>query len=429
MRRLSTSFSLISLLTAVVAAQPSPPEAPPPPPEMAQPPMPAEPQQDLAPAPVADPEVKKEAKPVAGYDKGFFLRSDDGKYSLVLSGRVQPFYNLTRSATPNAADPDDDIVDYRNQVEVRRARLVLEGNLHGKALTYKFQTDFGKGAVTVKDVHFDVQLAKEVWLRFGQWKRPFSRQQITSSGRLEATDRAITDRAFGAGRDVGVALRNNYEKSPDFEWTVGVFNGTGEAPRLTGTVTVDPATGAGTLGTTTNTNVPAKFKPAVVGRVGINRNGLKGYSEADLEGGPLRFGVAASLWLEGDFDDDNKSNHKIELDYMVKAEGVSTTGSLYAMTDQDGDNVLDAETTLVGFHLQAGYMANKHWQPVARFAWVNDPRQKAKTARDQQEIAVAVNYFGAGHDAKFQGGVRLIKSGDASFTDVILFELGANVGW
>ena len=429
MRRLSTSFLLISLLTSIAAAQePALPDAPVPP-EAPVAPLPPEPQQVPAPAPMADPEVKKEAKPVAGFDKGFFLRSDDEKYSLVLTGRVQPFYNLTRSATPNAADPDDDIVDYRNQVEVRRARLVLEGNLHGKALTYKFQTDFGKGAVTVKDVHFDVALAKDVWLRFGQWKRPFSREQINSSGRLEATDRAITDRAFGAGRDVGIALRNNYEKSPDFEWTVGVFNGTGEAPKLAGAVTVDPATGSGTLGTTTNTNVPAKFKPAVIGRVGINRNGLKGYSEADLEGGPLRFGVAASVWLEGDFDDDKKSNHKVEVDYIIKAQGLSTTGGLYAMTDQDGDSVLDAETSLVGFHVQAGYMLDKHWQPVARFAWVNDPRQKAKTARDQQEITVAANYYGTGHDAKYQAGFRLIKSGEASFADVILFELGANVGW
>lgn len=433
MRRFTIAFTVLGLFTAVASAQPAPdvppPDAPALPTTPSIPPTPPDPPKDPAPPPMADPEVKKEAKPVAGYEKGFFLRSEDGKYSMVLTGRIQPFFNVLRSSTANAANPDDDIVDYKDTIEVRRARLILEGNLHGKALTYKFQLDFGKGNPSVKDVHFDVELHKDVWLRFGQWKRPFSRQQITSSGRLETTDRAITDKAFGAGRDVGIALRNNYEKSPDLEWTVGVFNGTGEAPKLTGPVTVDPVTGMGTLGATTNTNVPSKFKPAVIGRVGINRNGLKGYSEADLEGGPMRFGVAASVWLEGDFDDDHKSNHKVEVDYIVKAEGFSTTGGLYAMTDQDGDSVLDAETSLVGFHLQAGYMANKHWQPVARFAWVNDPRQKAKTARDQQEIALCANYFGAGHDAKFQGGVRLIKSGEASFADAILFELGANVGW
>ena len=59
------------------------------------------------------------------------------------------------------------------------------------------------------------------------------------------------------------------------------------------TLKVDPMTGMGTIGTTTNTNVPSKFRPAVIGRVGINRGGIKGYQEADLEGGPLRFGVVA----------------------------------------------------------------------------------------------------------------------------------------
>ena len=427
MSRAAWSLTSLCLLTAVAAAQPAadgpakapepttvdPPGTPPEnPPVTDQPLIP-----DEAPAPA------EETKPVAGFDKGFFLRSDDDKYVLKINGRFQPFFNLTRTSDP---------ADYRSQFEVRRMRIVLEGNVHGKNLLYKLQTDFGKGVPTIKDAHFDVNLAKDVWLRFGQWKRPFSRQQISSSGRLEMTDRSITDRAFGAGRDVGIALRNDYEKSPEFEWTLGVFNGRGEAPALTGTVVVDPLTGMGTLGTTTNTNVPLKFRPAVVGRVGINRNKLKGYSEADLEGGSLRWGAALSVWLEGDFDDDDKSNQKVQADYIIKANGFSTTGGIYAMTDQEAvedTSVLDAETSLVGFHLQAGYMFDKNWQAVARYALANDPRTKDVTTRDQQEISVAANYYGVGHDAKFQGGVRLIKTGDASFTDVVLFELGANVGW
>lgn len=197
------------------------------------------------------PEVKEEKKPNAGFDKGFFVRSDDEKYSLKITGRFQPFFNYSYVRASK---------DSRPQLEVRRARVVLEGNLHGKNLLYKLQTDFGRGNVSVRDAHFDVRLAGDTWLRFGQWKRPFSRQQINSSGRLEMTDRSITDRAFGAGRDVGIAVRNDYEKSPELEWTLGVFNGRGEAPALTGTVTVDPMTGMGMLGTTTSSNVPAEFR-------------------------------------------------------------------------------------------------------------------------------------------------------------------------
>jgi hypothetical protein len=91
-----------------------------------------------------------------------------------------------------------------------------------------------------------VKLADNVWLRAGQWKRPFSRQQIGSSGRLELTDRSITDKAFGAGRDIGLAVHNNYEKSPDLEWALGVFNGTGDGARLVPTFNGDGEVTGGT---------------------------------------------------------------------------------------------------------------------------------------------------------------------------------------
>lgn len=421
MTQIVRPLTLVCLLSSVALAQVPPeaaPEAPPPPPEA--PPLPV-------PAHVEEirvlPDPPKEQPKNAGFDRGFFVRSDDEKYLLRISGRFQPFFDLTRV---------DATGDYKGQFEMRRMRVVFEGNLHTKSLLYKLQTDFGKGVPSVKDAHFDVKLAKDTWLRFGQWKRPFSRQLITSSGRLEMTERSITDKAFGAGRDVGIALRNDYEKSPEFEWTIGVFNGTGEAPVLSGAVTVDPATGMGTIGATTLTNVPAEFKPALVARAGYNHGPLKGYSEADLEGGPLRFGVAASVWLEGDMDDNGASNQKAELDYIVKANGFSTTGGLYAMTDEDTTadaNVFDASTSLVGFHVQAGYTFKKHWAAVGRYAYTNDPRQKAKTAKDQQEIAATVDHYAFGHDAKVQAGVRLIKSGDAHFKDSVVFELGANVGW
>ncbi|MGE0396165.1 MAG: porin [Kofleriaceae bacterium] len=425
MSRTAGSFTFLCLLSSVAFAQPAPdgpanaPDAPPTenPPPTDQPLIESE---STLPTPPPAPTEETKAKPNAGFDKGFFLRSDDDKYALKITGRFQPFFNYSYVTATKDSKP---------QFEMRRMRLVLDGHIHGKNLLYKFQADFGKGHPTVKDAHIDVKLANETWLRFGQWKRPFSRQQINSSGRLEMTDRSITDRAFGAGRDVGIAIRNDYEKSPEVEWTLGVFNGRGEAPALTGTVTVDPMTGMGTLGSTSTTNVPSEFRPAVVGRVGYNSKGMKGYSEADLEGGPLRFGAGASVWLEGDFDDDAVSSQKVQADYILKAEGFSTTGGVYFMTAQDGDSILDQASSLFGFHAQAGYMLAPKWQAVARYGYINDVTLKSTTARDQQEIAVAGNFFGVGHDAKFQGGMRLIKNGDGKFTDVWLIELGANVGW
>ena len=433
MSRFARAATFLCVVSSVALAQPAPdgagkapePTSPPPvDPPGTPPPNPPTTDQPLLSeeraTPAAPEEKKEEKKPTAGFDKGFFIHSDDDKYGIKITGRFQPFFNYSYVRATK---------DSRPQMEMRRMRLVFDGNLHGHDILYKFQADFGKGVPSVKDAHFDVRLSGDTWLRAGQWKRPWSRQQITSSGRLEMTDRSITDKAFGAGRDVGIAVRNDYEKSPELEWTVGVFNGRGEVPALTGAVTVDPMTGMGTLGTTTNTNVPTEFRPAVVGRVGYNSKRLKGYSEADLEGGPVRYGVAASVWLEGDFDDDAVSHQKAEADYIVKASGFSTTGGLYFMTAQDGDNVLDQEAELLGFHVQAGYMLSKKWQAAARYAYINDVTLKSTTAKDQQEIAATINFFAVGHDAKFEGGTRLIKNADGKFTDTVLVELGANIGW
>lgn len=367
---------------------------------------------------VGEPEIERAEKPSeVGYDKGFFIKTGDGKYSLKLTGRVQPFY----TGTVNKGDGND-----KHAFEVRRGRITLEGNIHTKSLTYKLQSDFGKGFLTLKDFHADVKLTDTVWLRAGQWKRPFSRQQIGSSGRLEITDRAITDKAFGAGRDIGVALHNNYEKSPDLEWALGVFNGTGDGAKFVPTTNDDGEVTGGAF-----TNVPGKFRPAVVGRIGLNDGGIKGYSEADLEGGSLRWAAAASVWIEGDYDGGNNANQKVELDYIVKASGFSTTGGLYAMTSQTKAQPFSSqELSHVGFHLQAGYMVTPRFQGAARFAMVDAQTKFEDSAvKDQQEISVGGNYFAFGHDAKLAGAVRFIKSGDAKLTDSILLELGANIGF
>ena len=211
MNRPLLSVSWLAAFTAIAAAQSAPgspamPAAPP----VSPPPLP--PPLSLALPPEAPIEVEvANATPghadkaeTAGYDHGFYVRSADDKFSLKIGGRLQAFYTLQRTAG----------TDDKSAFAVRDARLILEGNLYGPGLTYKFQPDFGQGFVTLKDFHVDTALTNDVWLRAGQWKRPFSRQQITSSGRLDLADRAITNTAFGAGRDLGIALRDNYEKSP-----------------------------------------------------------------------------------------------------------------------------------------------------------------------------------------------------------------------
>jgi phosphate-selective porin len=158
-------------LAASAAAQPEPTAEP-----LAAAPVAAAPA-----APTVEPEVE-----VAGYDKGFFLRSRDGNNLLKLGGRAQLLFS------GSSRDNGEERVE-NGAFSIARLRLTMEGHVHSTRIGYKIQTDFGKGFVTLKDAILDLELVDGVYLRGGQWKRPFSRQQITSSGRLELVDRAITD--------------------------------------------------------------------------------------------------------------------------------------------------------------------------------------------------------------------------------------------
>ncbi|HWN72081.1 MAG TPA: porin, partial [Haliangium sp.] len=177
----------------------------------------------------ATPAAAPESTPLAstGYDKGFFIESADRSFSLKTQARVQFRYTFTSALEADEVTMEESR-DNDSVFAVQRGRLTLGGHAFTKDLGYKLQADFGRGSVSLKDFYADYRIAGDALVRFGQYKRPFSRQQITSSGNLELVDRAITDGYYRAGRDAGVMVHNNYEKSPELEWAVGLFNGTGE---------------------------------------------------------------------------------------------------------------------------------------------------------------------------------------------------------
>ena len=340
----------------------------------------------------------------AGYDGGFFIESADKDFLLKLKGRGQVRYALAGGRGTQR----------RTAFTAERVRIDLSGHALSDNIRYKLQSDFGKGFVTLKDLIIDYGLPGGVWIRAGQFKRPFSRQQITSSGGQELVDRAITDRFFGAGRDVGVAVHNNYTASPKLEWIAGVFNGTGDRPILSGEVAIDPNDGDGRVTGGSFSSVPRHLAPAVVGRLGYNHGGIRGYSEADLEGGPLRFAVATSVLAEFDTGGDGQSGVRSELDYAIKASGLSSTGGVYVSTAQDGARMANQSFDALGFHLQAGYVVAKRYGVAARYAHIL-PRGEARA--DQQELSAAFSLYEFSHNFKWQTDVSALSGNGGDLGD------------
>jgi len=311
---------------------------------------------------------------------------------------------------------------------IPRARLTLKGNVFTKDLTYKFQTDFGKGQVALKDFFVGYKVVDK-WLHFraGQWKKPFSRQQISSSGKLQFVDRALTDKAFGAGRDIGLGLHNNYSKSPPFEYALGVFNGSGEKGKLSGDVDVtqdaDSGDFEGSIASGKLSNVPDQFHPAVVARVGFNVGKDKkgkapnGFSEVDFEGGGLRFGAAVGTQIHFDFDKDQDSLVRANFDLYLKAHGIALNGALYMAWDQDelSEKKFGSQAySATGFHAQAGYLIGKHVQPAVRYG-----RVIWEGGGDQQEILGGLSIYAMKHNVKTQidGGALLEEAAATTITD------------
>lgn len=338
-------------------------------------------------------------------DTGFVIHGADD-YELRLTGKLQTYFLGTSTVDAPGADRIAS-----GLFEIHRARVGLEGKL-GRCILFKTQTELGKGNAHLKDFRADFALGHGVWLRAGQWKRPFSRQFLTSSFRLELVERAITDKAFGTSRDIGIALRNDYEQSVPIEWTIGIFDGLeSEKPVVDGEVITD---------------MPTAFKPTIVGRIGFNHGAVNGYSEGDLEGGPLRWGVATSILLEGDVDRDGVASHQAEADFVVKTSGVSASGAVYLATT--GTGFADAtELSLFGAHAQIGYIVDPRVGVAARYAVVaglgHDP------TLDQHELAAGASYYLQGRDTKFQLDLAARKVGDAGFGDQLRLELQGQIGF
>jgi hypothetical protein len=357
-------------------------------------------------------EGKKEAAPLVGYDKGFFLTDEKGLFKLVIGARIQGRLAFERIESHETDEAGEDVAATTNedayQFSVPQARLKLSGHVFSERVAYNLQPDFGnKGYPALISAYGDFALVPDaLHLRVGQWERPFSRQQITSSGSFRLVDRAITDKAFGAGRDLGVAFHNNYEKSPKLEWALGVFNGSGDKPwfegDFEGTGAADADGNITVEGQVSSkakaTNVPDKLRPAVVARIGFITGKIMGYSEADLEGGPFRLGMAASVQADFDASDEGKAATRADLDFIMKVEGFSLDGAVYLASVQDGDGFADQKYGAWGLHAQAGYVIAGRVEPVIRYALVDLDGDDNNT----QELLGGLAIYVFKHNLKWQ---------------------------
>ena len=313
-----------------------------------------------------DVETVAEEKPVAGYDKGFFIQSPDGKFKMHTSGYVQGFLQGIKNEA--AADTDT--------IRIRRARLKFKGHLYKKNYRYQIEYDFAGSTLLstfVRLVHSDM-LAFTV----GNFKVPYNVEALVSASGQQFVDRSIAHGVFGTSgeREIGFGISGKLLEK-HLEYMISIMNGEGN---------------------NTN-NVNNEFRYA--GRLMYHILGSKaGKTFSDIKGSDetqLALGAAVS------FNDTpnaaataEQKNTKTTVDLTAKCHGWGAHGAFfYKNVNPDGAAAVHDK----GWLAQIGYMVVPETvELAARVA-----QTYLDTGSDLSEYTGGLNYYiHEGHRVKLQ---------------------------
>lgn len=326
----------------------------------------------------AAPEVVAAQAPPPSHERGLVLRSADGASSVRVMGLFQLQY--AHGWPGDGAETDG--------LFVQRARVGLSGSAFTRDLRYMLVAELGGGDLRLLFLHLDYTLVPD-WLtvRVGQFKRPLSRSFLTMASQLSMIDRPITigPRVFGDSVDTGVMLHDG--SSGAFEYAVGVFSGA-------------------ELGA-----IPERLRPVVAARLGLNTDGLSGYTESDLEGGPPRFGIAIAGLADLGGNRDGEPFVSGVVDLTLKAYGLSLASALYVGARRSGST----ESATLGHSTQIGYVIAGVVEPVVRYAFVLPSEGPGR-----HDLAGGLNVYFEGHALALRTSVAVRLEGTADAPDVLL---------
>jgi phosphate-selective porin OprO and OprP len=329
-----------------------------------------------------------------GYDRptpkasspAFTVGWKDGKTTIESkSARIDISNRVQLRFTEQMPEVGDDKGSFR----LRRAKTKFEGWVYTKDLTYELQLNWADSANVLEDavVNYDLTKGKkEFQLRAGQFKVPFGRQELTSSGSQQFVDRSAVSNTFARGRDIGFQLWGT-PLGGKLDWRVGAFNGNGR---------------------TVSTNDNDKFQYNA--RVTFQPLGDVKYSESDFESTdrPL-FAIA------GQYESNDRSGATTNVDVdreivggdvVFKFKGFSFFGELFEATD-DPETGLDRD--LSGFNAQAGmFLIRNKFEIAARLAELD--LNKDLDNDEQEERGLALNYFWNKHAHKLQLDYRQLEN-------------------
>lgn len=327
-----------------------------------------------------------------GYKKGFYLETLDNKFKLNMSGRLQFRYDFD----------DRDKGEDTSSFFIRRARLAWSGHTFSPNIKYKLETDFGKGSdFHLLDYYFDMTHIPYMNIQFGQYKAPFNRQRMTSSGSLQLIERSMANEVFNLDRQIGVTLHSElFDKK--FEYALGIYNGS----------SVEGVKASSGKNVKENDNNKHLF----LLRTAYNPFGEFGYKEGDLEySEKLKATIGGAVGFSSDEIEVGGSKEDVDTTRLVgelglKYRGFSFLTEGYYRRRDAGDlggtlsreNIGDS-----GFFTQAGYfIIPKRLEIAGRYSFVDlDDDVPLEGVDEIREYTGGLNYFFNGHRSKLQANI------------------------
>jgi phosphate-selective porin OprO/OprP len=172
----------------------------------------------------ADQAIKEQAK--KDKDKENQHGITIGSRALQISGLVQTEYQGFQQKGVN------------NAFSLHRARLDVKGDINDN-WNYEVYTEFA-GTTKLLDAYTTYKIADYLKFTAGQFKVPFSLENLIADSQLDFIDRSQVVNALAGrstdvignqnGRDIGIQINGSFVKVDDrylFDYTLGIFNGAG----------------------------------------------------------------------------------------------------------------------------------------------------------------------------------------------------------
>ena len=330
-------------------------------------------------------------EPTGGHDEdGFFLRSEDGNFTL------RPVIQFQfRGVTTYREDAGGEGSDTESGFEVRRLELSFEGNAFTPNLTYEFKwiTERNGGGLVAEDAWVNYTFADPFSVTLGQFRDPVFHEELVSSKYLLAADRSLANAVLGS--------------QTGFVQGVMLVYGNKDTPLHAAAAFHD---GAGSINTPF---LDSEGEPDFV-----ENFGLAGRAEYKLYGEWKRYkdftakGTDRDLLVVGAATDWTQGENT-DVFFLTADAQWETPGGLGAYAALLGNyydfrNVATAGSRFDwGGIVQVAYLITPQWEGFGRYDFLRLDRDPSAGGNDTfHEVTVGVNYYlgpdgSFGHRAKF----------------------------